>query len=122
MFDIIKPQQIEHTFGVINMSGTYQHSIKRTRKLRWGRVFILLACICFCLSFTVTALGENVSKVQVVEQVIVKEGDTLWGLIQSHNPEFTGNMNKAIYEVEVLNQLENATLQPGQQLKIPITL
>ena len=99
-----------------------QQHTKKCRKVRWGRVMGLLLALVLCLSFAVQAFGETVTEPRPQTQVVVSRGDSLWTLIKIHNPSYDGDMNKAIYEVSKLNDLENATLYVGQHLAIPTDL
>lgn len=95
--------------------------MKRNRKLRLNRVMMLIVVLVFCLSFAVNAFGD-VQETERYIDVTVSNGDSLWSLIKEYNPEYNGDMNKAIYEVSNLNQLENACLYKGQVIQMPIDL
>lgn len=99
--------------------------MKKRRKLRWNRVLMLIVVLVFCFSFAVNAFGDvpqNPSETEKYIDVTVADGDSLWSLIKEYNPEYSGNMNKAIYKVCNLNELENACLYSGQIILIPIDL
>lgn len=89
------------------------------RKLRWNRVLILAAALILCLSFAFNAFGDTIGKEQIVE-VTVSDGDTLWSLIKEYNSAYCGDMNKAVYTVQQLNDLNSACIYQGQTIKIPI--
>jgi len=52
-------------------------------------------------------------------EVIVRQGDTLWGLAQRHGPKHR-DIRETIDRIRRLNGLEaRANLQPGERLMIP---
>lgn len=53
------------------------------------------------------------------KQVIVENGDTLWGLAVRYVPGNDPRM--VIDEIINVNELNNATISPGQVLDIPVT-
>jgi len=56
---------------------------------------------------------------QTVKKVIVNQGDTLWGLVEK-NYAYKGDIRKAIYEVQKINDLQTAKINPGEILYIPL--
>lgn len=95
--------------------------LRKKRRLRWNRVLLLLSVLILCLSFAVNTFGDVNSEVSCVE-VTVDEGDSLWSLIHEYNPEFRGNMNRAIYDVKNLNGLDSSGLKAGQIIRMPVDL
>ncbi|MDD2568481.1 MAG: LysM peptidoglycan-binding domain-containing protein [Clostridia bacterium] len=93
----------------------------KKRKARWSRIFILFAAIAIILSFTCQALGNSEVIELSYEKVIVSHGDTLWSLIKEYNNPIN-NMAKAVYEVQEINNLNNASIYVGQVIYIPTNL
>ncbi|MBQ9267755.1 MAG: LysM peptidoglycan-binding domain-containing protein [Clostridia bacterium] len=50
------------------------------------------------------------------EKVLVSNGDTLWSIASS----LEGNINRNIYEIKKVNNLEKSNLYVGQELLIPM--
>ena len=46
----------------------------------------------------------------------VKSGDTLWSIAVSH---VAGDPRESVWRIEELNELEGATIVPGQRLALP---
>ena len=46
----------------------------------------------------------------------VKSGDTLWSIAVSH---VAGDPREGVWRIEELNELEGATIVPGQRLALP---
>ena len=93
----------------------------KRKKLCWNRILLLVLVLLFCFSCGVNAFGDTRPAVDW-QEVRVSEGDSLWNLVREYNPDYDGNMNKIIYEVKVMNDLEHASLQAGQMLRIPVGL
>ena len=89
--------------------------------MRWNRVALLLAVLILCLSCAVNAFGDVSSEALYVD-VKVEAGDSLWSLIHEYNPDFTGNMNQAVYHVKSINSLGSSGLATGQIIQMPIDL
>jgi len=51
--------------------------------------------------------------------IIVKEGDTLWGIAQRFNNK-NEDVRKVVYIIKKFNGLNDAVIYPGQELKIPV--
>jgi LysM repeat protein len=52
----------------------------------------------------------------VYEKTIVSKGDTLWSIAK----DYGGNINKKIFEIKKINNLETSDIYIGQELLIPI--
>jgi len=50
--------------------------------------------------------------------VSVSEGDTLWTIAQSYDPD--GDIRKIVYDIKVLNGLKSYDIIAGTTLKIPV--
>lgn len=49
--------------------------------------------------------------------VTVHPGDTLWSIAAAHTPD--GDVQESIDRISAVNHIRGATLQPGEQLRIP---
>ncbi len=96
-------------------------AVRKKRRVRWNRILLLLAVLVLCLSFAVNTFGDVNSEALYVD-VTVDEGDSLWSLIHEYNPDFHGNMNRAVYDVKNLNGLDSSGLKAGQIIRLPIDL
>lgn len=66
-------------------------------------------------SNTLTNQTKNIE----IEEVIVKNGDTLWNLARQYYDSKT-DLRKVIHEIKDINDLTNSNLKPGQKIKIPL--
>ena len=75
---------------------------------------IIIVCI---LSFITSMLTTRVFSAASIQydSIVVSEGDTLWSIANN----IGGNINKNIYEIKEINNLENSIIYVGQELKIP---
>lgn len=95
--------------------------MKGRRKLCWNRIVLLGLTLVFCFSCGVNTFGDTRPAVSW-QEVRVCGGDSLWNLVQEYNPDYEGNMNQILYEVKNMNDLDSASLQAGQTLRIPVGL
>lgn len=107
-------------------SGTNKKRMKR-RVLRVRPLLLLgllVISICFLMGAALTndasAGKESGKKDAEYVSVIVKQGDSIWGLIKEVRPDYSGNMQKAVYEVKQINGLGNSMIYPVQILQIPL--
>lgn len=75
---------------------------------------IIIVCV---LSFITSMLTTKVFSATPIQydNITVSEGDTLWSIANS----IDGNINKNIYEIKKINNLESSIIYVGQELKIP---
>ena len=64
--------------------------------------------------FNQDAVGNDEEMIQVV----VEEGDNLWSICQRLGAK--GDLRKAIYQVKLINNMDNANVYPGQVLWVPV--
>ncbi|MCL1873088.1 MAG: hypothetical protein FWF85_03115 [Clostridiales bacterium] len=96
------------------------------KKKALGRIVCLLLLSLFLgLTFGVSLRAytnpgyEAGQQSRIIKRVIVNQGDTLWGLIEE-NYSYSGDIRKAIYEVQKINNLQTAIINPGEVLYIPL--
>ena len=94
------------------------------RLTRRGRMFfgtiiaLALAAGAYFLGFGASQAGaDSTVSTTSFEQVTVMPGDTLWSIATNIAPN--ADTQTVIAEIVSLNQLETATVQPGQRLAIP---
>lgn len=93
---------------------------RRPKKLSWVLLLTIVPMICFIISFAMPANASEILEVRPMSEVIVSDGDTLWTLVKEYRPNYKGDIRRAIYEIQKINDLKGAKLYPGQILKIPI--
>jgi LysM repeat protein len=91
---------------------------------RRGRLFVgtVLALIALAVAYFLGAGASQAGADSTVsttsfEQVTVMPGDTLWSIATNIAPN--ADTQQVIADIVSLNQLETATVQPGQRLSIP---
>lgn len=99
----------------------------RLRLTRRGRiVFTTLGALPFVAWAVVTILGSGGAAADVgaelgartFEYVTVHQGDSLWAIAESIAPQ--GDPRVVIDEIMRLNGLDEATVEPGQRLALPV--
>lgn len=55
---------------------------------------------------------------QHFSSVVVRPGDTLWGIASAHTPS-TSDVQETIDTISEVNHLNGAPIQPGQRLRVP---
>ena len=81
---------------------------------------IALGSLSLAVSIPTLASGHlYAASPQRYETVVVKSGDDLWTLAAARTAS-TGDVQATIDRVMAENHLATATLQPGQQLRIPL--
>jgi nucleoid-associated protein YgaU len=80
-------------------------------------VFLLLIFIAVWAGVRVAHAGTDAS-VYTGHHYVVHRGDTLWTIAaQEYGPD--ADLRRAVYEIEEVNRLTHAGLQPGSQLTLP---
>jgi hypothetical protein len=94
------------------------------RLTRRGRIFfgtiiaLALAAGAYFLGFGASQAGaDSTVSTTSFEQVTVMPGDTLWSIAATIAPN--ADTQQVIADIVSLNQLETATVQPGQRIAIP---
>lgn len=86
-----------------------------------GRVMKTLAMsvgsIFFLLFVGFTCLSEPADETEPIE-VVINEGDTLWQIAQKYYGE-SRDIRAVIEEIKVYNELNDATIRPGDTLLLP---
>jgi len=97
----------------------------RLRLTRRGRVvFTGLAALPLVIWAFVVVLGAGAAAADVdsagavFEYVTVGQGDSLWAIAESIDP--SGDVREVIDEIIRLNGLDDAVVEPGQRLALPL--
>lgn len=97
---------------------------KKLRIKNKYRFFIFMTIVCIILISSInTILGLNTAasaQDPIYKEVSVQEGDTVWTLAQNNISNQT-DTRKFIYEIKLVNHLDNGYIYPGQVIKIPIS-
>jgi hypothetical protein len=92
--------------------------MNKSKKNRFGiSVFFLLIMVVF-FSFMGLKVAKGRQPVEYSE-VIVKKGDSLWLIAREYYPK-KQDIRKSIWEIREINNLDDASIKPGQVLKIPV--
>lgn len=89
-------------------------SKKRTMKRRRTVTILVLVIMSFMVNF---AFAKQDYKETV--EVIVKSGDSLWGIASKNNPG-EKDIRKLVYEIIEINDLDGGKIYAGQELLIPV--
>jgi LysM repeat protein len=78
----------------------------------FGRIVIVVfvAAVLWAVLARDTGAGAHPSHYRV------RPGDTLWSIAQAH---VGGDPREGVWEIQQLNDLEGATIVPGQRLVVP---
>lgn len=76
-------------------------------------IFLILFIIFNMITTKVFSYEE-----QKLEKVIVSNGDTLWSIAKG----LDGDINRNIFEIKRINNLEKSNIYVGQELLIPINM
>ena len=97
----------------------------RLRLTRRGRVvFTALAALPLVIWVLVLVLGSGAAAADVdsagatFEYVTVGQGDSLWAIAEAIDP--SGDVREVIAEIVRLNGLDDAVVEPGQRLALPL--
>jgi hypothetical protein len=106
-------------FRAVQMARREPIRLNRRGRLFFGTLLALsLATGAYFLGFGASQAGAD-STVSTVsfEQITVMPGDSLWSIAATIAPG--ADTQQVIADIVSLNQLETATVQPGQRIAIP---
>ena len=84
----------------------------RKRRRVWYVCLAVFAAVCIITSFVRAESVEYATR-----EVVVEEGDTLWGIWEEVG---CGNYHKWKYEVQKMNGMETADIMAYQKLVVPV--
>ncbi|HHZ01852.1 MAG TPA: LysM peptidoglycan-binding domain-containing protein [Tissierellia bacterium] len=89
-------------------------NVKRFRRFIFFTV-LLLSIIILTSILTINAYSKDMPQ---FDYITVNKGDTLWTIAKN----YTGSkdIRETIYIISKLNNIHNATIQPGDIIKIPL--
>jgi len=93
--------------------------LNRRGRLFFGTLFALVAlAVAYFLGLGASQAGaDSTVSTASFEQVTVMPGDTLWSIATNIAPG--ADTQQVVADIVSLNQLDTATVQPGQHISIP---
>lgn len=92
------------------------HKKYKITNMRKFKRFIFLSTMLICiLSFSSTKVYSK--DIPQYDYINVKEGDTLWSLASNYNNE---DIRELVQTIKVENNIKNATIYPGDIIRVPI--
>jgi len=99
------------------------HKKRKLRKLPCLLALFLILTLAGSINVLVSRSADATSngEIRPMTEVIVDDGDTLWTLTKQYC-DYEGDIRSAIYEIQRINGLDNAQIEPGTVLRIPLNL
>ena len=95
---------------------------RQREQLRWGRAIMLalvaLVLICSPLLAWSVSRPDNETPVAPVARVVVRPGDTLWGIAREYGPA-REDVRGTVYRMKQANGLDTSVIRPGDVLLVP---
>jgi len=109
--------KLENMFEVILMIILNRYKVTDINKFKRFMFFtILFISICiFSLIFTIKVYSKDIPQYKYIS---VKEGDTLWSIASSY--AHNGDIRELIYKISIENNIQNASIFPGDIVKISL--
>lgn len=79
-------------------------------------MFAKTLLVAFALALVVAVSARTGDSAGPEQRYVVKPYDTLWSIATSH---YAGDPRAAVWSIEQRNDLEGATITPGQVLRLP---
>ncbi|NYB73575.1 LysM peptidoglycan-binding domain-containing protein [Sedimentibacter hydroxybenzoicus DSM 7310] len=76
---------------------------------------LFISIIIFASSLTINAYSKDIPQFKYIN---VREGDTLWSLASTYMDDI--EIRKAIFEISKHNNIQNASIYPGDVIAIPV--
>lgn len=76
---------------------------------------LLISILVFGSTATLNAYSKDIPQFDYID---VKEGDTLWSIASDYSDN--REIRKVIFEISQTNNIQNASIYPGDVIKIPI--
>lgn len=89
----------------------------RSKKKNKAAILILLTAMLILIFILFSSGGATT--VEKYETVIVRAGDTLWGIAKSNLPSGM-DIREYIYVIKKANNITGSIIYPGQELKLPL--
>lgn len=85
-------------------------------KKRFFTFVIIVLTIVFSIASFSISMGKSTDSFKIIEVV---DGDSLWKIASANNST-NSDIRSLVYEIENVNKIEGAYLEPGMKLKIPM--
>ena len=84
------------------------------------RFIVFLIIVMFLISFCTSLLTKTVFSASPIEydKVVVAQGDTIWSIASN----LGGDINRNVYEIKKINNIDNSIIYVGQELLVPVVL
>ena len=76
---------------------------------------LFVSIIIFASTLTINAYSKDIPQFKYIN---VQAGDTLWSIASENSKN--NEIREAIYEISEVNNIQNATIYPGEIIKIPL--
>lgn len=88
--------------------------IKRFKRFMFMSI-LFMSILVFTSMTTLNAYSKDIPKFNYIR---VEEGDTIWSLASDY--DYNEDIRKTVYEISKLNNIQNASIYPGDVIKIPV--
>jgi nucleoid-associated protein YgaU len=87
-------------------------------KLIKEQSYFILFLVVLCVGLFIASGAFAEANQYEVMNVVVVEGDTIWGIASQYYGEVGLSVHDYIYELRKLNSLDSALIYPGQTLEV----
>lgn len=104
----------------INTEVVQAHGVKVPvwKRLRWGRIAAVVGAPVVAVTIYMNTLLPKLEEQVKWETVQVKQGDTLWSIIDKHNSDVV-DVRDLVYLTKEHNHI-SSRIEPGMVIKIPV--
>jgi hypothetical protein len=102
----------------LGRAGRRRQRRRRVAGLIRFAVFLLLIFVAVWAGVRVANAGTD-GALYTGRHYVVQQGDDLWTIASAHY-DGTTDLRQAVYDIRETNRLSDTTLQPGQELQLPI--
>lgn len=88
--------------------------IKRFKRFMFMSI-LFISILVFTSMTTLNAYSKDIPK---FNYIMVEEGDTIWSIASDY--DYNEDIRKTVYEISKLNNIQNASIYPGDVIKIPV--
>ncbi len=88
--------------------------IKRFKRFMFMSI-LFMSILVFTSMTTLNAYSKDIPKFNYIR---VEEGDTIWSLASDY--DYNEDIRETVYEISKLNNIQNASIYPGDVIKIPV--
>jgi LysM domain-containing protein len=80
---------------------------------------LLISIVLFTLLFTIKVYSKDIPQ---YNYITVEEGDTIWSIASNYLDKSDMEIRKLVYVISNENNIYNASIYPGDVIKIPMNL